>query len=145
MHMSSSQNCEANGYGHDLDSLIILHELHVSHHTRNGRGEKSERASNTRLRYSFRILPVLEWLFQKCRHARSRELSSIWICVFQCTCLKAVGSMQVGLAQLLPHVGRLLTLLLLCEPSFPALAPLQNWCKCRHQKFKFWKLFGMTG
>ena len=37
----NSENYEANGYGHDLDSRIIFHELHVSYPTRSGCREKS--------------------------------------------------------------------------------------------------------
>ena len=34
------KNCEANGYGHDLDLLIILHKWHVLYPTRSGWREK---------------------------------------------------------------------------------------------------------
>ena len=39
----SSENYEANVFGHDLDLLITLHCSHVSHLTRSGCREKSIR------------------------------------------------------------------------------------------------------
>jgi hypothetical protein len=56
----SSENYEANGYGHDVDLLIISHSLHVSYTTRVGRTEKNIQITHI---YLISFCASLLWIF----------------------------------------------------------------------------------
>ena len=54
----SSKNYDAEGYGHNLDLLLTLHELRVSHWKRSGCREKSIRITHVYLTRRYRKTPT---------------------------------------------------------------------------------------
>ena len=88
----SSENYEANGFGHNLDLLIISHWLHVSYPMRNGCREKSIWITHIYLIEVFYLMLVdLHWIFW--RHIQWMNLVRILmtqevltVCMQICLC-----------------------------------------------------------